>query len=78
MRGRETFGSRPVIVVERRPIRSGAQLLRFVTDGTPTHAGIDAYNNYIDRNSITSTESRAATFDDSQTRVDAAARYPAS
>ena len=39
------------IVVERRPVRSGAQLLTFVTDRRPTHAGVDPYNYYIDRNS---------------------------
>jgi hypothetical protein len=37
--------------MERRPIRSGAQVLRFVTDRRPTHAGIDPYSYYIDRNS---------------------------
>ena len=40
-----------VIVMERRPIHSGAQVLRFVTDQVPTYAGIDPYNYYIDRNS---------------------------
>jgi hypothetical protein len=37
--------------MERRPIRSGAQVLTFTTDRRPTHAGIDPYNYYIDRNS---------------------------
>jgi ABC-2 type transport system permease protein len=37
--------------MERRPIRSGRQALRFVTARKPTHAGIDPYNFYIDRNS---------------------------
>ena len=40
-----------MIVMERRPIHSGAQVLTFVTDRRPTHAGIDPYNYYIDRNS---------------------------
>jgi hypothetical protein len=40
-----------VIKLEPRPIRSGRQLLRFVTDRRPTHAGVDPYNLYIDRNS---------------------------
>jgi len=40
-----------VIVIERRPIRSGAQVLKFVTDRRPTYAAIDPYNYYIDRNS---------------------------
>jgi ABC-2 type transport system permease protein len=49
--GLDAFGAKDVIVMERRPIRSGAQVLRFVTDRRPTHAGIDPYNYYIDRNS---------------------------
>ena len=35
--------------MQRRPIRSGRQVLRFVTDRKPTHAGVDPYNLYIDR-----------------------------
>jgi ABC-2 type transport system permease protein len=49
--GRDGFDAKHVIVMERRPIRSGAQVLKFVTDRKPTHAGIDPYNYYIDRNS---------------------------
>ncbi|HLM68270.1 MAG TPA: M1 family aminopeptidase, partial [Longimicrobium sp.] len=48
--GSKGFGAEHVIVMERRPIRAGAQVLRFVTDRRPTHAGIDPYNYYIDRN----------------------------
>ncbi|HEU0078759.1 MAG TPA: M1 family aminopeptidase, partial [Longimicrobiaceae bacterium] len=48
--GRDAFDAKSVIVLERRPVRSGAQVLRFVTDRKPTHAGIDPYNYYIDRN----------------------------
>ena len=40
-----------VVLLERRPIRSGRPVLRFVTDRKPTHAGIDPYNFYVDRNS---------------------------
>jgi hypothetical protein len=36
--------------MERRPIRSGRQVLEFVTDRRPTYAGVDPYNFYIDRN----------------------------
>jgi ABC-2 type transport system permease protein len=39
-----------VILLERRPIRSGRQLLEFVTDTKPSFAGVDPYNFYIDRN----------------------------
>ena len=49
--GRDAFDAKHVIVMERRPVRSGVQVLRFVTDRRPTHAGIDPYNYYIDRNS---------------------------
>jgi hypothetical protein len=49
--GRDAFAPSHVVLLERRPIRSGRQVLRFVTDRRPTHAGIDPYNLYIDRNS---------------------------
>jgi hypothetical protein len=48
--GLDAFDATHVIVMERRPVRSGAQVLRFVTDRRPTHAGIDPSNYYIDRN----------------------------
>jgi ABC-2 type transport system permease protein len=47
--GRDAFDAGNVIVLERRPVRSGEQVLRFVTDRRPTHAGIDPYNYYVDR-----------------------------
>ena len=37
--------------MQRQPVRSGKQVFRFVTDRKPTHAGVDPYNFYIDRNS---------------------------
>jgi aminopeptidase N len=49
--GRDGFGPRHVVHLARHPIRSGRQVLRFVTGRKPTHAGIDPYNFYIDRNS---------------------------
>jgi len=49
--GRDAFDASHVIVLERRPIRSGRQVLRFVTSRRPTYAGIDPYSYYIDRNS---------------------------
>jgi ABC-2 type transport system permease protein len=49
--GRGAFDRSNVIRMERMPIRSGRQVLRFVTDRRPTHAGVDPYNFYIDRNS---------------------------
>jgi len=49
--GRGAFDARNVIRIARQPIRSGKQELKFVTDNKPTHAGVDPYNFYIDRNS---------------------------
>ncbi|HYW15835.1 MAG TPA: M1 family aminopeptidase, partial [Allosphingosinicella sp.] len=49
--GRGSFDRRNVITLERQPVKSGRQVFRFVTDRKPTHAGIDPYNFYIDRNS---------------------------
>ena len=44
--------ARNMIVMERRPVRSGAQVVTFVTDRKPTHAYIDPYNYYMDRNLV--------------------------
>ena len=49
--GRDAFDQSNVVLMERHPIRSGRQLLRFLTDRKPTYAGVDPYNFYIDRNS---------------------------
>jgi ABC-2 type transport system permease protein len=49
--GRDTFDSSKVILLERRPMRSGRQVLRFVTDRKPAYAGVDPYNLFIDRSS---------------------------
>jgi ABC-2 type transport system permease protein len=49
--GRDAFEPSKVILMERRPMRSGSQVLTFVTDTRPTHAGIDPYGFYIDRDS---------------------------
>lgn len=49
--GSAAFGPRNVLAMELRPIRTGRQHLRFVTDRRPTHAGVDPYNLYVDRNS---------------------------
>lgn len=49
--GRDAFSAPSVILMERRPIRSGRHVLRFVTDRKPSFAGIDPYNFYIDRDS---------------------------
>ena len=45
------FDQEDVILMERRPIRSGTQKFRFVTSQEPKFGGIDPYNKWIDRNS---------------------------
>jgi aminopeptidase N len=42
-------GKGAVIRMQRQPIRSGRQVLKFVTDSKPSHAGVDPYNFYVDR-----------------------------
>lgn len=48
--GDEVFDANDVILFERHPIRSGKQVLKFVTATKPLYAGVDPYNFYIDRN----------------------------
>ncbi len=45
------FGRDKLVHFERRILRSGRQILRFVTDRRPGFAGADPYNKRIDRNS---------------------------
>lgn len=49
--GNDAFARKNVIAMERRPLRSGRQELRIVTDRRPEWVGIDPYNKYVDRNS---------------------------
>jgi aminopeptidase N len=49
--GRDAFDQSHVIFMERRSIRSGRQVLKFISDQKPLYAGVDPYNFYIDRNS---------------------------
>ncbi|MET1110844.1 MAG: M1 family aminopeptidase [Allosphingosinicella sp.] len=49
--GDGAFDRRKILLMQRQPVRSGKQVFRFVTDRKPSHAGIDPYNFYIDRNS---------------------------
>jgi hypothetical protein len=42
--GTDGFDAKSVIVMERRPIRAGAQVVKFVTDRKPAYAGIDPYS----------------------------------
>jgi ABC-2 type transport system permease protein len=45
------FGPRQVIVLEKLPIRSGVQTLSFITAAEPKFAGVDPYDELIDRHS---------------------------
>lgn len=47
----EEFNETKVLLRERRQVRSGKQVLSFVTDKEPSFAGVDPYRYYIDRNS---------------------------
>ena len=49
--GKGAFDEDDVVLLERRPIRSGVQTLRFVATREPRFAGVDPYNKWIDRNS---------------------------
>lgn len=49
--GRRGFERDSIIAFERRRLRSGSQVIRFVTDRKPGFAGVDPYNKWIDRNS---------------------------
>ena len=49
--GANAFSASNVILMERQPIRSGRQVLKFVSDSKPSYAGVDPYNFYIDRDS---------------------------
>lgn len=45
------FSAKDVVLMERRPVKSGEQTIRIVTRRKPAFAGIDPYNKFIDRNS---------------------------
>lgn len=47
--GRDAFNAKNVILMQRQPLRSGKQVLKFVTGVRPAFAGVDPYNFYIDR-----------------------------
>ena len=49
--GAGAFAAENVLLLERRPIRSGKQKITVITDKRPSWVGIDPYNKYIDRNS---------------------------
>ncbi len=49
--GLGAFDTTNVLMMERRPIQSGVQQVRMVTEDEPSFVGIDPYNKYVDRNS---------------------------
>lgn len=49
--GKKAFDETSVMAFQRRQLRSGTQVFRFVTDEKPAFAGVDPYNKWIDRNS---------------------------
>jgi len=51
MPGDLTFVRENVVSMQRLPIHSGEQQIRFVTQRKPLYAGVDPYLNFIDRNS---------------------------
>ena len=44
------FSAKDVIVLEKRPIKTGAQTIEFVVDRKPAFVGIDPYVKLISRN----------------------------
>ena len=49
--GLGAFGKEDVISMERKPIKSGEQVIKILSSKKPDFVGIDPYNKYIDRNS---------------------------
>ncbi len=49
--GKKAFDETSVMAFQRRSLRSGTQVFRFVTNTKPAFAGVDPYNKWIDRNS---------------------------
>ena len=49
--GLGAFAARDVIVMDRQPLRSGAQKITLRSKAKPAFAGVDPYNFYVDRNS---------------------------
>ncbi|KEO89155.1 aminopeptidase [Erythrobacter longus] len=49
--GAGVFERANVLLMERRPIKSGTQKIKIITQKRPTWLGIDPYNKYVDRNS---------------------------
>ncbi len=48
--GYGAFAAKDVVLIERRPVRSGTQEIRIVTTRKPAFPGVAPYNKYVDRN----------------------------
>lgn len=49
--GDGAFDSKDVVMMERKAIRDGKQIIKIITKKKPSFAGVDPYNKYVDRNS---------------------------
>jgi ABC-2 type transport system permease protein len=49
--GKKGFDASKILFFQRQPIHSGTQVLHLVVDRAPAFAGLDPYNEWIDRNS---------------------------
>ena len=49
--GKKGFEKSKILVFRRQKLKSGVQAVHIVTDRAPAFAGIDPYNEWIDRNS---------------------------
>jgi ABC-2 type transport system permease protein len=49
--GKKGFTRESVLLMERRPLKSGKQQITLLLDKAPAFVGVDPYNMRIDRNS---------------------------
>ena len=49
--GKKGYKRESVLLMERRPIKSGKQVVTLTVSAKPRFAGVDPYNKRIDRNS---------------------------
>ncbi|MFA4892990.1 ABC transporter permease/M1 family aminopeptidase [Brevundimonas sp.] len=47
--GKRNFDEDSTIALERRQVRTGSQIFRFVTETRPAYVGVDPFNKWIDR-----------------------------
>jgi hypothetical protein len=49
--GKKDYSARNVLLMERRAIRTGSQVISVTVESKPAFVGVDPYNKRIDRNS---------------------------